>query len=100
MRDLVVAKLSSESAVLPETRQVTLIFVKAALGLVVQVVLSAEHTIEIDACPANIQIVTQVAIFVQLRSIQIRMEWKVGPAVHVAPKGAETKFDRASLGLG
>jgi hypothetical protein len=90
--NLIVAKLRFEFAILAEGCQVTLIAVKAALGLVLHVVSSTEYVIESNIGATDVEVVTNVAVFVHFRCGEIRLERQVGAAVHISPKGPEPEF--------
>src|SRR5262245_30900758 len=97
MWNLVVPKLCFESAIFPNRREVALIAVEAALGLVSHIIASAEHVIQSDVATANVEVLPNITVLVQLRGSEIRFERKIGTPIYLAPECSDAEFNLAAL---
>src|SRR5262249_23049581 len=98
VRDLVVAELQLEQVPFAKSRQMALIAIQGALGLIIDVIMRAQDILKIDTGAANNKVVTDVAVLIQLRGAQVGIERQIGPAVHIAPIVANSKLHHVALG--
>src|ERR1700758_1575606 len=109
MRNLVVAELQLELAILAESGQITLVVIKGPLRLERHILFGMQDAVKMYVRPPDVEAIAQVAVLVELGSFQKRIErrsasqalsrLKVWPAVDVAPGIAHSKIDESVIRL-